>query len=443
MTAVYDRKIVQSKARGHWDSIFDTLVPELSEALNNKGKHVICPFHGGKTDFRIDKNSKEGRCFCTCRHFKDGFTIIAQSKECNYNEAVALVGDHLGLNRSKTYQSITKIKEINLIGENKKSRSVFSTKEQTIPAKQSKETLRYQHIDADKSRLDNSLKEIRHQSFLEHKHIKDPLVKQAIIDFDNAIPLTDNKSLPLRRYLKKQGLVLDLITGFEDLRFSPNSRYYYDTKFETVPEKLQSMKHPYVEIPAMVAAFRDHDGKIINVYRTFLTPKSGATANLDYFKQFVPGTELYSSNNGAIRFGSPENGVLGIAMDIESAMSCCLALGIVCWASCGYHQMASFTPPKNINLVLIFSDKDNLKLSLSAAQKLESKLKSQGLPVLIIQPASPLKKKVKPKLKEAGTEDLKSLTWHQVYRQYGRFAYPYKESILSHFTIRTSQKIAC
>lgn len=44
---------IRPLAKGHWDYIFSALAPQLSVAMEQPGKHVPCPVHGGKDGFRL------------------------------------------------------------------------------------------------------------------------------------------------------------------------------------------------------------------------------------------------------------------------------------------------------------------------------------------------------------------------------------------------------
>lgn len=87
---------IRRLARGHWDTILGRLVPEIGLAMEKPGRHVKCPFHGGKDDFRVEKfYAEDGRCHCTCGHW-DGFAMIIHARNWTFREAVAEVEAVLG-----------------------------------------------------------------------------------------------------------------------------------------------------------------------------------------------------------------------------------------------------------------------------------------------------------------------------------------------------------
>ena len=65
MTYRLDVAVVREAARGHWDAIFCALAPMLKAAMQQPGKHVPCPVHGGKDGFRLFPDYADaGSCVC-------------------------------------------------------------------------------------------------------------------------------------------------------------------------------------------------------------------------------------------------------------------------------------------------------------------------------------------------------------------------------------------
>lgn len=69
MTYRLDVSVVREAARGHWDAIFCALAPMLKEAMQQPGKHVPCPVHGGKDGFD---------CFLTMQRLALAFATPAE-----------------------------------------------------------------------------------------------------------------------------------------------------------------------------------------------------------------------------------------------------------------------------------------------------------------------------------------------------------------------------
>ena len=60
-------KELHDNLKGHWERVMAYVIPDLSDAIQaGPRKHVTCPFHGGKNDFRIHENFNDtGGCICT------------------------------------------------------------------------------------------------------------------------------------------------------------------------------------------------------------------------------------------------------------------------------------------------------------------------------------------------------------------------------------------
>jgi putative DNA primase/helicase len=87
---------VRTAASGRWDLILARLVPEVADALARPGRHVTCPFHGGKGDFRVERDvADEGRAHCTCGHW-DGFALVMKARGWDFNQSVAEVDAVIG-----------------------------------------------------------------------------------------------------------------------------------------------------------------------------------------------------------------------------------------------------------------------------------------------------------------------------------------------------------
>jgi phage/plasmid primase-like uncharacterized protein len=81
---------LQRKTEGQWPWILGDLAPELSHALDNAGKHVPCPVHGGRNGFRLFADyARTGGGICnTCGPFPSGFRLLAWLKGWPFRDAV-------------------------------------------------------------------------------------------------------------------------------------------------------------------------------------------------------------------------------------------------------------------------------------------------------------------------------------------------------------------
>lgn len=87
---------VRQDASGRWHEILHALAPEFDHALARPGRHVTCPFHGGKNDFRVVREvNEEGRAHCTCGHW-DGFGLLMKARSWDFPTTVLRVEEVIG-----------------------------------------------------------------------------------------------------------------------------------------------------------------------------------------------------------------------------------------------------------------------------------------------------------------------------------------------------------
>lgn len=95
-------------------------------------------------------------------------------------------------------------------------------------------------------------------------------------------------------------------------------------------------------LPAMLAAVTTDIG-VIAVHRTFLDVASGKLAGFER-----PKRALGSLGFGAVRVAPPEQGRLGLAEGIESALSAMQLFGIPCWATLGNERFGLVSIPESV-----------------------------------------------------------------------------------------------
>jgi putative DNA primase/helicase len=113
--------------------------------------------------------------------------------------------------------------------------------------------------------------------------------------------------------------------------------------------------------PALLALIRGHDGKPVNVHRTFLTPQ-GRKADMVDPRATMPG-EL--PDGCAIRLG-PVAERMGIAEGIETALAASVRFGLPVWAAINTTMLSKWRAPEGCNEVVVFADHD-LKFGGQAA----------------------------------------------------------------------------
>jgi len=143
------------------------------------------------------------------------------------------------------------------------------------------------------------------------------------------------KGDPVYKYLRGRGLNGDL----------PESLWYCRKCWEAETKKDQA---------AMIAVFMQHDGEAVTVQRTFI--KDGKKMDIESPRRTMP--PLKKMAGGAVRLYEPENGVIGLAEGVETAIGCTGVFKIPTWATLSATLLGSFRPPSGIKEVTIFSDND-------------------------------------------------------------------------------------
>jgi putative DNA primase/helicase len=88
---------LKAEVAGQWPYIFESLAPELAQAMAAKGTHVSCPVHGGSDGFRLYKDYPyTGGGVCnTCGNQPTGFGMLAFVKGYDFKDAIKEVSDWL------------------------------------------------------------------------------------------------------------------------------------------------------------------------------------------------------------------------------------------------------------------------------------------------------------------------------------------------------------
>ena len=146
-----------------------------------------------------------------------------------------------------------------------------------------------------------------------------------------ARPITGS---PAETYLRGRGLMLPAL----GLRFHPRTPCGRGTGA--------------IFLPAMLAAVRDESG-LVAVHRTFLDPRSAKLADLA-----VPRRALGRLGQGAVRLRPPDDGMLGWAEGIETALAATLLTGVPCWATLGTERFARVALPPSVSRLILFLDHD-------------------------------------------------------------------------------------
>jgi len=154
------------------------------------------------------------------------------------------------------------------------------------------------------------------------------------------------------------------------------SRYLKNRGISVVSDRLRYHQACYepetkTNVPAMLATFMMPEGKAITIHRTFLTP-DGKKIRIKSPKKIMP--SLDKMTGGAVRLFEPEDGVIGLAEGIETALAAHEISGLPVWSAVSSTLMEGFIPPKGIKAVFIFSDRDKSYAGQRAAFVLANKL---------------------------------------------------------------------
>lgn len=153
-------------------------------------------------------------------------------------------------------------------------------------------------------------------------------------------------------------------------------RYIENRGLSVVSERLRYHSKCYEpethsDCHAMLATFTLSDGTAVTIHRTFLT-FDGRKKEIESPKKLMP--SLKKMNGGAIRLFDPEDGVIGVAEGIETALAVKELTGIPTWSVVSASLMEAFVPPVGIKAVFVFADRDKNFAGQKAAYTLANKL---------------------------------------------------------------------
>lgn len=413
MTYRLDVSVVREAARGHWDAIFCALAPMLKAAMQQPGKHVPCPVHGGKDGFRLFPDYAEvGSCVCnTCGSFRDGFETLEWLHGWGFAQTLKRVSCVLGLQPRQGEEVVTR-EVINRVyrghiltmGKPEKRQAKafedfvveiddeISNSVRKLGTRSLKRTLteagvkpheRVEIVLAARERVRRAngcsctryvwcvkrlMSKAQEQLFSAEKAQLNRQLAGAIRSrWLNALRFdaSDPEQKPLQLYLKRRAIA-DVDESFmKDLRFE---RRFFDCE--------SRQWHP-----AMLAAVRDVSGQLVTVHRTLLAG-DGHKADVNVPKRLMRLPEGRTITGCAIRFGEPHD-VLALAEGIETALPVVVATGLPCWACICAHGLEVVEIPDGVREVLIFADKDRSCTGERSAQELCRRLQAQGIEAAI------------------------------------------------------------
>ena len=168
------------------------------------------------------------------------------------------------------------------------------------------------------------------------------------------------------------------------------------------------------ELPAMVAAVSDNEGKVQAVHRTFLE-KDGETWDKASRLTGKPRSMLGPTLGYGVRFGTlRDDGVLVVGEGIETVLSVLEFRSELPGVACGSAaHLAGFEPPEETRRLFIAADRG--EAGMNAADQLQERCKERGIEVIVAPPPEAMND-WNDALQELGREETKAAL-DQVFKQ--------------------------
>ncbi|WP_207308924.1 DUF7146 domain-containing protein [Marinobacter salicampi] len=471
MSGFYPTQEVRDAATGNWVAILATMIPEIEPALKKQGRgHVPCPMpgHGSKgKKFRVFKDVNEtGGAICSCNSWKEGFNVLMDYHGWDFEVTKEQIGRFLQLQkvvprRDREQQPENKA-AAKPAPEKAASKPTLSPIEHGIAIEQDAmkayedaylntaaneaqpETVEEPYVDAcsepevsQDSKVE--LPEQHSQPKAEEQQTSQPvtiadiyqskpwlaatadeLAEQRKRDelyqanlvgrieklWNEALPLDSPAAEPARAYIRNRQVSIRGMNLVNDVRFIPKL-VYRDEDGSNLGE-----------FPAIVAAIRDKNGDLVTLHRTYLT-KNGKKARVPSPKKMMPVPITKAVVGGAVRFGEPQNGVVGVAEGMETAWSVYRATGQTVWSCVSCSILQGFEPPAGTKVVVHWADKDRSAAGELADAVLRERLEPRGIKVVTMLPSVPIPR------------NAKGIDWNDVLIGQGLFGFPRKDYLRS------------
>ncbi|MEA3410080.1 MAG: toprim domain-containing protein [Pseudomonadota bacterium] len=336
MDTMIESEAVRCEARGRWVYILGDLLPGIRPALENPGRHVDCPFHGGRKDFRVFRDvDASGGAVCTCGAWGDGFALLMYARGQSFPDSLAEVARWLGI-----------------------APSTGTTRG------------RWSALEAGpRNALPDRVAAPRRPS--------DEWLAETMREIWNAAKPIEGREPVLNAYLRARGLSLRLLEGVPSVRFHPSLAYRDDRNKITG------------RYPALVFAVTDPRGRGVTMHRLYLAGDGHGKAPVEAPRKMMPVPAGKTILGGAIRlarFGP----VLGVAEGMETALAVRKGSGLPCWSCVSADVLAAFEPPPGVRRVVVWADKDRSGKGESVARRLEKRLRQTGVDALVLRPPLPI-----------------------------------------------------
>jgi hypothetical protein len=303
-------------AAGGWLVVIARMTHSFDKALSNVGKNVDCPFperhkhSGGRNGFRFSEKSKyEGRAICTC--FQQG----------GISPTDLLLMD--GLGGGDYVKAMLEIKRA------LKPNSTYkpSARQAVTPVVRSAGTLTEDQVKRRKKKLTQ--------------------IAQGLVQLDHLL------ALPGREYFRKRGISLSTLPT--DVRFHPSLEYFEE---QDVPGQAERKFVLIGKYPAIVSAFRDAKGRVVNFHKIYITDageKLGGVSKVKKIDSPLPG---FNGSSIAVKI-VPGCRTLHVTEGVEKAWAIHLVTGesTVAAYACGALK-SLYVDRSKYDRVVIWSDHD-------------------------------------------------------------------------------------
>jgi len=223
--------------------------------------------------------------------------------------------------------------------------------------------------------------------------------------WNETISINDKDAEPVRLYLARRGIS---IKAPESLRFHPSLPYYDGDK-------------KIGEFAAMIAMISGENGEPVTIHRTYLTAE-GKKAAVESPKKMMAYPANRKLTGGAIRLGEVDR-VMAVAEGLETSMAVLEGMKLPTWCAVNAHMLANMMPPKGVQQILVFADKDKSTdlhpkgHGQAAATQLVQRLWAMGIKASAFVPAGEIQ------------QGEKSLDWLDILNRNGEAGFPTLQSI--------------
>ncbi|KLC44572.1 toprim domain-containing protein [Xanthomonas perforans] len=322
----HETRLLNETLKGRWDQVLPGLIPGLDLAVERGHQHhITCPFHGGVNDFRIFQDFADtGGAICSCGKWTDGWALLMHARRCTFFEAKKMLVEALG------------------------------------------------------GRFDASILPVRYVKAKDPDEVarKDAFNKKIVQQiWGDALPLTDDRSAPVRRWFYNRQLH-EVRGPLNVLRCHPALEYFTE----------RNVTHTG---PAMVAMMTDINGRTCGLHRTWIT-NDGRKANVESVRRLTSSISTHPIEGSAVKFDTEPHPVLMIGEGIESSLAARAIAGYPTWSALNQNQMTKVEVPDYVQAVIVWADRDHNGVGQTAAAELVARLRKAGKKaVCVIPPFAP------------------------------------------------------